>query len=562
MKRIVYLLVAFIGIIFIGCNPIEDINSDLRDNEGSIMGTDEFTLTSDDYADLVDQGDGDTDFYEMFEIFSNIDDAKLILPPFLSDKYPFWGDGSSVTVNFNLLDGDPEDAGSIASADVYELTLDDYSLFVQDAFGLLQDVDATQVIPVILQNEVEMPADGQFVLAEYKQFIEEPVTGFGNLYEASFPSDFEDFELVSVSGPDDLGWNEDDAFIVGSGFDGGANATEEWLISPEVDLNGVSNLLFQITQEIDFLGDPGLIDILVSTNHVTGEDASAATWTAISFDKTAFSSMTASEDLDFSAYDGETIHVALKYSSTDSDSPRWRVESFSIKKLGLIAESDSRGEYFVYQGGAWEPAEGVYFLSVSDYDSMGENSGQPGRFDNFSDSVRPENYLPQFLDMQYPFAQEGEELFVLYKYFFGGDIRTITRGNLYIFTNGEWTPSITSLQFGLENGIWVPDNTIRYTLAASDYAVIVNALTGVDGFVDAVDNLDSFGNFNRTGGNTNWTDEMILAGLNFVLDNLNPSAEEGQKYIVTVATWAPGNSTEDFAVIKEGGEWVFQAEGN
>ena len=191
---------------------------------------------------------------------------------------------------------------------------------------------------------------------------------------------------------------------------------------------------------------------------------------------------------------------------------------------------------------------------------MGEASGQPGAFNNFSGNVRPENYLPQFLSLQYPFAQEEDELFVIYRFFQGGSTGTVTKGNLYRFLNGEWTPSISSLQFGLENGIWVPDNTIRYTLTGGDYALIVDQLTGVEGFEAAVDNLDSFGNFNRTGGSTNWTDEMILTGLNFVLDNLNPGAEEGQKYIVTVATWAPGNSTEDFAVIKTGGEWVAQTE--
>ena len=554
MKKILILL-AFIGIAFTGCNPVEDINNDIPNQ--IVEGTDEFTMTTEDYENIVDQGnDEEPDFYEMFEVFRDVDDAKAMLPGFLSDRYPFWGDGSSVTVNYNLLDGNPEDAGAFARADVYDLTLDDYSVFEQDAFGLLQDVDATEVIPVILTSEIEMPEEGQTVLAEYKQFVEAPVVGFGNLFEASFPNDFGDFELVSVTGLDELGWTEDDAFIVGSGWNGMANTTEEWLISEEINLNGVSDVLFQVTQEIDFLGDPALIDVLVSTNYTTGEDVSAATWVAIDFDKTAFGSMTASEDLDFSDYDGETIHVALKYSSTDSDSPRWRVESFSIKKLGLIAESDSRGEYFAYEGGSWEPVEDIYYLSASDYDSMGEGSGQPGRFNNFSSSVRPENYLPQFLNMQYPFAQEEDALFVAYKYFFGGDIRTITRGNLYTFTNGEWIQSTATLQLGLNNGIWVPDNTIRYTLTGGDYALVVTELADVEGFESAVSNLDNFGNFNRTG---TWTDEMIITALNVILDNIDPSAEELQKYVVTIATWAPGNSTEDWEMIKYEGEWITQA---
>ncbi|WP_282043920.1 choice-of-anchor J domain-containing protein [Winogradskyella flava] len=556
MKRIVYLLIAISAIVSIGCNPVEDINSDLAEQAEPIIGTDEFTLTSDDYADLVDQGDGDPDFYEMFEAFSDVDDAKVILPPFLADKYPFWGDGSSVTVIFNLFDGNPEDVSAFTGADVYNLGSGDYPTSNSNAFLLEEDPEMT--LEDVLASQFGTPTDGQVVRLGYNRFTQAPEVGLASVYEVAFPDSYDDFELVSVSGPDALGWTVGSANVQGSGFDGGANALEEWLISPGIDLTGESGLSFQITQEIDFLGDPDLIDILISTDYTTGSDPMMATWTALPFDKTIYGSLTTSEDFDFSAYDGESIHVGLKYSSTDSDSPRWRVQDFAIRTTGFSGSTESLSAYYKYSDGSWDDVDGVYYLSAADYDSMGESSGQPGRFDNFSGSTLPANYLPQFLNITYPFAQEEDELFVIYRFFQGGDVGTVTKGNLYTFTNGEWVPSISSLQFGLEAGIWVPDNTIRYTLTAGDYAAVVSGLTGVAGFEAAVGNLDSFGNFSRTGGSTNWSDEMILTALNIVLDNLNPSAEEGQKYIVTVATWAPGNSTEDFAVIKTGGEWIYQ----
>lgn len=558
MKRIVYLLVALVGLVFVGCNPIEDINNDLAEQAEPVIGTDEITLTSDDYADLVDQGDGDPDFYEEFEAFSDLEDAKAILPPFLASKYPFWGDGSSVTVNFNLFDGDPEDVSAFTNADVYVLGSTDYPTSNSNAFLLEEDTDMT--FENLLSSQFPMPTDGQVVRFGYNRFTEAPEVGLASVYEAAFPANYDDFELVSVSGPDALGWTVGSTNVQGSGFDGGANAVEEWLISPEIDLAGQTGLTLQITQEIDFLGDPDLIDILISTDYTTGTDPMMATWTAIPFDKTIFGSMTTSEDLDFSAYDGQTVHVGLKYSSTDSDSPRWRVQDFAIRTTGFSGPTESLSAYFKYFDGSWDEEDGVYYLSVADYDSMGEGSGQPGAFNNFSGSVLPENYLPQFLNINYPFAQEGDELFVIYRFFQGGSVGTVTKGNLYRVVNGEWVPSVSSLQFGLENGTWVPDNTIRYTLVSSDYATVVNALTGVEGFEAAVENLDNFGNFNRTGGSTNWSDEMVITALNFVLDAINPSAEEGQKYIVTIATWAPGNSTEDFALIKSGGEWVSQGE--
>ena len=560
MKRIVYVL-AFIGAIFTGCNPVEDINDELAAQGDPVIGVDEFTLTSDDYAALVEQGDDeDPDFYETFEAFSDLEDAKVILPPFLSNRYPFWGDGSSVTVSFNLIDGNPEDVSAFTNADVYSLGSSDYPTSNSNAF--LPGEDAGNTLENVLANQFASPTEGQVVRLGYNRFTAAPEVGLASVFEAAFPLDFGNFELVEVlddglEGDDDnLGWRDEAAYAEGSGFSGGANATEEWLISPQYDLSGSTGLSFQITQEIDFLGDQTLFDVLVSTDYTTGGDPTAATWTAVAFDKTMFGSMTTSADLDFTAYDGQVIHVALKYSSTDSDSPRWRVQDFAIRTTGFSGDTESLSAYYRYSEGDWDEVDDVYYLSAADYDSMGEASGQPGAFNNFSGSVLPENYLPQFLSINYPFAQEGDELFMIYRFFGGSGVGTVTKGNLYTFSGGSWSPSISSLQFGLENGIWVPDNTIRYTLTGSDYTLIASELINVEDFEAAAENLDNFGNFNRTGGSTNWTDEMIVTALNIALDNLNPSAEEGQKYIVTIATWAPGNSTEDFSMIKSAGEWV------
>ena len=105
MKKIIYLS-AFLGIILMGCNPNEDIYNDIDGQENPVVGTDAFKMSSDDYAELSDETNND--FYETYESFSSIDDAKSVLPEFIADRYPFWGKGSSVTVDFNLFDGNPE----------------------------------------------------------------------------------------------------------------------------------------------------------------------------------------------------------------------------------------------------------------------------------------------------------------------------------------------------------------------------------------------------------------------------------------------------------------------
>jgi hypothetical protein len=548
MNKISYLMLV-VGLVFTGCNPNEDINNDLDAEANPVVGSTEYTLTDDDYDDL-DLG---------FGSFNSVDQAKDSIPQLLEEKYPYWGEGSSVLTNYNLYIGNAEGLGDYTGSEVYSLTNDDYALTGSDAFGFYPDVDATDEIPAVLEAQIVDPTEGQIVLVEYDQYFETPEVGLANLYSAAFPTDYDSFELVSVAGLDELGWTVGSANVQGSGFNGAPNNVEEWLVSPMIDLTNGSDLLFQITQEIDFLGDPGLIDIMISTDYAADGEVLEANWTALDFDKSAYSDLTASENFDFSAYDGQQIYIGLKYSSTDSDSPRWRVASMAVKVLGVSGDTNSKGEYFVYEDGEWEASEGVYFLSASDYDSMGEESGQPGRFDNFSSSTPADNYLPTFLSITYPFAQEEEEIFVVYKYF-SSNSGLGTRGNLYTVVNGEWVGYAstieTSLQFGYNDDAWVPDNTIRYTLVGGDYAAVVAALATVEGFEDVVSNLDNFGNFNRTSGN--WTDDQIITALGVVLDNLDPNAEELQKYVLTIATWAPGNSTEDWEMIKYEGLWITQ----
>jgi hypothetical protein len=553
MKRINFLL-AIIGIIFTGCNPIDDIYEDIDALDRPIVGSAEYTLTSDDYDELgLDFGN-----------FSSEEDAKSMLPPFLSDLYPTWGEGSAVVVGYDLYVGNAEGVSDFTNADSYELTVADYASTGSDAFGFYPDQDPDDLIPDILDAAIAGPAEGQLVLAEFDQYFNDPEVGLADVYAAVFPADEGDFENIDVLGPQS--WRARSGDMEASGFDFGCFCqipNEDWLISPEIDLSGESNLKFQITQEIDFLDDPDQVEILVATDY-TG-DPMAATWVALSFDKTAFGSMTLSEELDFSAYDGETVHVAFRYLSTDTFAPRWRIESFSIKALGVTGDADSKGTYFVYDGG-WETADDVYYLSSADYDSMGEEFGQPGRFNNFSSSTPADDYIPTFLAINEPFAfgQEDDRLIVIYKYFSSSCSCVQSRGNAYTVIDGLWTPHesvvSTTLQFGHDGDTWVPDNTIKYSLTGADITLIVNELEGT--YPDPTENVGRFGSFDRRPSSGNfWSDAMLLEAFNIVLDSLDPGAEEGQKYELTILIYIGSVVDEVHKVIKCGGEWVYQDDG-
>jgi len=548
MKNI-YLFTILLGLTIVGCNPMEDLHNEAKANDPGVVEEIQYTLTDDDYDDL------DLNFGS----FSSEEDAKTMLPDFLSDAYPYLSDGSSAVVGYNLYIGRAEGVSDYSNADIYQLTNDDYASTGSDAFGFYPNVDSDDHIPGVLDAAIVGATDGDIILAKYDQYFNDPEVGLANVYAASFPANYGDFENIDVLG--DQGWSSDTGFALGSGYSGGAFPNEDWFISPEIDLTGMTNLKFQINQEIDlFGGDPSAIDILVSTDYTTGTDPMAAAWTVLDFDKTMFGNMTLSEDLDF-AFGGATVHVAFKYTSNDTFSIRWRVESFAIKALGVDGAANHKGTHYAFDGDEWEMVDGVYFLSSADFDSMGEGSGQPGRYNNFGSSTPPDDYLPTFLASTSPwsYGQEEDEMIMVYDYYSNSSGAQI-RGNRYTVINRVWvgheSTIETTLQFGLDNSIWVPDNTIRYAFITDDYTYAGETLEFESGFEDAAGNLLNYGNFNRQGGTTGWSDDMMITAIGIVLDNNDPSAADGQKYIVSVNIYNSGSGVESFNLIKTGGAWV------
>jgi len=553
MKKLIYLL-AVAGLAFTSCDPLEDVNAqiDAIPDEPNV-GAFEYTLTDEDYATL-ELGYGS---------FDSEDQAKDLIPGLLEDLYPLYGQGSSVVVTYNLYIGAAEGVSDFTQADVYEFTNSDYATAGSDAFGFYPNVNATSQIPTVLDAQYASPTEGQLVLAKYDQYTETPVVGLADLVSYDFAGSMEGWTIVEEFGGDDV-WTSQSGYVQANGYFGTQIANIEWLVSPSIDLSGESDLKFQISQAINYAGDLGLIKILVSTDY--SNDVTTATWDEINLANSPAGNsndMILSEDYDFSAYDGQIINVAFKYESTNSDAARWRIESMAIKTLGATGDTNSKGEYFMYSGGAWEAVDGVYYLSSADFDSMGEASGQPGQYNNFSSSVSPNNYLPTFLELTFPYAQEEEELFVIYDYYSSSSGAQI-RGNLYTYLGGMWNAHQstieTSLQFGFDNGEWIPDNTIRYTISTPEFDYIeANYATEV-GFEAPVASMANYGNFDRRSSNPAfWSDDMLLTVFADLLDNvIDPTAEDDQKYVMIFDIYDGSNGTEEMALIKIAGEWQLQ----
>jgi hypothetical protein len=100
MKKIIYCL-AILGTTFMGCEPNEDIynNLDSVDKPGFdyIQAVENYVFTSEDY-ELFETELNEEEFFETQA------QADQLIPGFLADKYPVWGEGSLVNVTYNLFD--------------------------------------------------------------------------------------------------------------------------------------------------------------------------------------------------------------------------------------------------------------------------------------------------------------------------------------------------------------------------------------------------------------------------------------------------------------------------
>lgn len=133
----------------------------------------------------------------------------------------------------------------------------------------------------------------------------------------------------------------------------------------------------------------------------------------------------------------------------------------------------------------------LYMLYSEDYDAM----GAPGKYNNFSSSVLPENYLPQFAASKLTYAQVGDEVQFLYKYYAGGDLGTIVQS--MTFTKSDaWlqTAPILNTQ-GMDKfkyayseesntGLWKVSLAVVVTLQPADYALTGDDQYGNFGYYD------------------------------------------------------------------------------
>jgi YHS domain-containing protein len=492
MKKLLYILASSMFLLW-SCEPLEDTYDELDQEKGAYSEDVSVTLSDDDYNTLSGIAGklGNTeaaDYVDENMAFSEQYPAADFVPSFLDETYIALKDGSSANVTFNYMEGNPEYVSAYIPGDNSELNV--YSVGADDYAAIGGDVAAYEMffasnppennIPTILNGQYPDAGEGTRVLAQFK-YAEEvsssptvALTMAGDDYQIivdAVAADPDKSGLISSYGNDEYYYGANAHY---ENFDanlyrrveGGQYAQEEYF--DLTDEEGEALIAERIQEGINILLQSKYPDAKATIN---GNQV----YYIVTYD----------------TYDGSGNTYNVSYIVDEEGSPA-TFELLDGPTTETLAYSSSptvyNGVYYEYDGSEWRPEEDVYYLSSEEYNQM----GAPGNYDNFSSSVSPDDYLPAFIEMKKPFAQEGDKVVVGYKYYSGS---TTIRASEYVFNGTQWQNSSRIVerteQFVHNGNEWVFDPTMVFTMTTSDYELIVDYVkTEIDG---GADYLNSYG---------------------------------------------------------------------
>ncbi len=156
-----------------------------------------------------------------------------------------------------------------------------------------------------------------------------------SIIEENFDADPSGWIKYSVASNKDWYWSSTYLAMVANGY-GGDVPSNDWLISPAINLGGVQDPLLSFRTWTRYT-DTGLanpLDVMISTNYSGSGNPTTATWTPLNctLSPTNSQTWTSSGDIDLSAYQG-VVYVAFQYRSsgvTSNTAASWEVDAFKV----------------------------------------------------------------------------------------------------------------------------------------------------------------------------------------------------------------------------------------
>lgn len=566
MKKLNYLFTTIImAVLALGCDPVEDINERLEANEPGISTVLDYTLTDDDYEALE----------LSFGNFSSMDDARALIPQVLTDNFPVLGEGSLANVTFAIYDPIRVENYTVVAADyeaaglsnTYFSGLGEIQDFLDLQYPQAENGDYVSLTYQVLADEIQYTLDTDdfdFIGEELADAYPDPAANAAQYHSFDLRDDRDSYwteemilEAINVVLEDNFdnvtGQKYNVSYATYDGTTAAESVTLQFDGNAYVVVGGTSYVL--TAADFDAIGVefattyPNPASSAAQYDNFERRDGRDAYWSdAMILEAVSFIIDTQYPD----AAEGDQFQVTYEVYTGSAGTEILSIvkegDAFVVDATASVSTIETTTVYAFTNGNWNEP----FALDAEDYTEMGQS------YPNFDDEDEAIYKLAIFLGRTFPYAEEGDFVAVAYAFYDGS---TSTEYANFVFENGAFVniPSVieTSLQFGNDGTTWVPDNTIAYSLTAADYAFIAAELG--DTYPAQTSSMANYGNMDRRSGNAAyWTDDMILEAFNLLLDDLNPSAEEGQKYAVTFDIYNGSNTTETFLLIKTDGVWVMQ----
>jgi len=117
-----------------------------------------------------------------------------------------------------------------------------------------------------------------------------------------------------------------------SGFSGGSNVNEDWLITSQIDLSSLSTVTLNFQSVVRYSG-PSL-QVYISSDYSGGNPSLDGNWEELSVvldtDDSSWSSWTDSGNVDLSSYAGSNVYIGFKYISTGSNSATYEIDNVLV----------------------------------------------------------------------------------------------------------------------------------------------------------------------------------------------------------------------------------------
>ena len=152
-------------------------------------------------------------------------------------------------------------------------------------------------------------------------------------YTQSFTEEFGTYMTYDVLGPQS--WMIDYHTAKMTGYSGGSNANEDWLISSPVAVTNVSEAKVSVTYSAQYQNaDNGDVSLQVSTDYVYGNDPYSATWINMqtTYPNTSNFNDFQTIETSLNEFIGQNVTVAIKYTSTASQSRTIEIQSITVQE--------------------------------------------------------------------------------------------------------------------------------------------------------------------------------------------------------------------------------------